>query len=291
MDWAVEAGPFRALSFTFRVRCSDPAVGNYLARVFADLADDSCEAAHTYSFVDCGADAVERYKAWFDDERIVATAFPHSALGGVLWHVNRRTIAACADHVLVHAAAVEHDGAAAIFPAPMESGKTTLVAGLLSRADVRYLTDEAVALDPATRRLRAFPKALTIDEGSWRVVPELAPTVDPAVAPFLRRQWHVPAGSIRAGAVADTAEPAVLVAPRYDPTATTRLEPLRRSEALVLLVENSFNLSTFGGRGFDALADLVRRSECYRMPVSDLHEATRLVASLLGADTRMAEAR
>ena len=31
MDWAVEAGPFRALSFTFRVRCSDPAVGNYLA--------------------------------------------------------------------------------------------------------------------------------------------------------------------------------------------------------------------------------------------------------------------
>lgn len=122
-------------------------------------------------------------------------------------------------------------------------------------------------------------------------MPELAPTVDPAIAPFLRRQWHVPAGSIRAGAVADTAEPAVLVAPRYDPTATTRLEPLRRSEALVLLVENSFNLSTFGGRGFDALADLVRRSECYRMPVSDLHEATRLVASLLGADTRMAEAR
>lgn len=290
-DWAVEAGPFRALSFTFRVRCTDAAVGAYLARVLVDLADPTCSPDHVYSFVDAGPTEERRYRVWFDDERIGATAFPQAALRAVLWHVNRQTITGCTERVLVHAAAVEHAGMAALFPAPMESGKTTLAAGLLARADVRYVTDEAVAIDSRSGHVTPFPKALTIDEGSWAVLPELAPEVDPVMTPFLRGQWHVPASAIRPDAVSGDAVPGVLVSPRYDPTAATRLEPLRRAEALALLVDNAFNLSAWGRAGFDVLAELVRGCECYRLSVSDLDDAVHLVATLVGADIRLAEAR
>ena len=48
----------------------------------------------------------------------------------------------------------------------MESGKTTLVAGLVL-AGLRYLTDEAVAIRPADGGITPFPKALSVDHGSW----------------------------------------------------------------------------------------------------------------------------
>ena len=106
--------------------------------------------------------------------------------------------------MLVHAGAVEWDGHAALFPAPMESGKTTLVAGLV-RAGARYLSDEAAAIDPETLLVHPFPKSLTIGAGSWEVLADLAPAVDPEVTRrylldrLAHRRPHDPARRARAG--------------------------------------------------------------------------------------------
>ena len=185
--------------------------------------------------------------------------------------------------MLVHASAAEHEGRALLFPAPMESGKTTLVAGLV-RAGLRYVTDEAVAIDPASLEIVPNPKPLGIDRGSWRVLGDLEPDYGDA-EPYFRhgQQWQVDARSIRPDAVASRCRPSFVITPRYRPGAT-ELVPVSRAEALVALADNSMNLPGHGRRGFDALAAVARQSECYRLLVGDLDDASALVTNLLGID-------
>jgi hypothetical protein len=198
----------------------------------------------------------------------------------LLWHVNRQAVASCSDRVVVHAAGAEHDGRALLFPGPMESGKTTLVAGLI-RDGLHYLTDEAVAVDPTSLRVEGLAKPLTIDTGSWNVLPEFEPDIEPAMRAYVDGQWHVDVRTIRKDALAASAAPGYVVVSRYVRGATTELATLSRPDALVALCENSFNLTVVGQRGLDALADVVRRSACYRMVVGDLSAACRLVRGLV----------
>ena len=163
----------------------------------------------------------------------------------------------------------------------MESGKTTLVAGLV-RAGARYLSDEAAAIDPDTLLVHPFPKALTVDVGSWEVLADLTPAVDPEVTRrYLLTEWHVDARTIRSDAIAEATPPAFVIAPRYERDAATALLPMTRAEAMMEMGQNSFNLSRHGRRGVEALALVARRSTCHRLVVGDLGVACELLRDVL----------
>ena len=199
----------------------------------------------------------------------------------LLWHVNRRAIESAQEFVLVHAGAVEWAGLAALFPAPMESGKTTLVAGLV-RAGARYLSDEAAAIDPATLLVHPFAKSMTLGGESREVLADLRPTVDPEVTRrYLLGDWHVDARTIRSDALAPPTLPGYVIAPRYERGASTTLVPMTRAEAVMEMGQNSFNLSHHGRRGVEALAMVARRSACYRLVVGELDAACGLLRDLL----------
>jgi hypothetical protein len=64
----------------------------------------------------------------------------------------------------------------------------------------------------------------------------------------------------------------------------TDLVPIRRSEALVTLAENCFNITNFGPhRSMEILARVVRSSQCYRLTVGDLGDACDAVIELMDA--------
>lgn len=276
--WAFESGRFQALGHEFSVRTTCAALGRHLDQVFSPFTVPGAPATW-YSIRELEDEGATWYLVDFGDDRVVRTRWARRAFGMLLWHVNQETIRRSHRFTLLHASAAERDGIAAIFPAPMESGKTTLVAGLL-RAGLRYLTDEAAAIDPENLTVHPFPKALSIDPGSWGVLADLEPHVDPAVATYAIGQWQVVPDAIRPAAVAPPTPVRFVVAPRYSPGAATRLEPVGRAGMLRLCIDSTFRFTEHGRRNFAVLAELARRSECFRLTVGDLRTACDLVLEL-----------
>lgn len=280
--WGHVTGRFRALGHDFGVRTTNPDLGRYIAHVFSAF---TCPGRPSIWYeISEGSGPRERpntttYTVSFGSEELTRTVRPTMALGILLWHVNQETVRRSQHMTLVHASAAAGGGVAGIFPAPMESGKTTLVAGLV-RAGLRYLTDEAAAIDRERFEVVPFPKALSVDQGSWGALDDLRPTVSDAVAPFVRDQWQVVPEDIRPGAVAPPTPVRIVVFPRYQAGATTALEPVRRVEALRLLADSTFHFAEQGRRNFETLVEVARRSDCYRLTVGDLGVACRLVLGL-----------
>jgi hypothetical protein len=285
MPWTHCSGPFRALDHTFIVRTTEAALGDYLRTVLdpfarADAGAGAGGRIASYSVVDRGDGTRNRYALYFERERLALTASGSFVVAMLLWHVNRRAIESAQDFVLVHAGAVEWDGQAALFPAPMDSGKTTLVAGLV-RAGARYLSDEAAAIDPRTLLVHPFPKALTVGAGSRDVLADLRPADAPEFAARDRlADWHVDVRTIRADALAPPSRPGFVIALRYEAGAPTALSPMTRAEAVMEMGQNSFNLAHHGRAGVEALAAVARASECRRLVVGALDAACALIDDL-----------
>ena len=280
MKWAYRSPRLRALGFDFGVRASNRTVGRYLGELMRAF-EARGEPRHIYSFIDREHSPDALYELYRGGEQVSTTSSPSTMLRHLLWDVNRSVVEETKDLLLFHASAIEHDGRAAVFPAPMGSGKTTLAARLVQRG-LRYVTDEAVAIDPITLMVRPYPKPLGIDPGSWDVLSDLRPDVDGTLKPFLAEGWYVPPDAFREGAVAPPCSPRFVIAPRYERGTTTNLVEMRRSEALIRLAENSFNIPAFGARRSMAiLADVVRSARCYRLTIGDLADASTMVHELL----------
>ena len=277
MPWAAQTGRYHALGHDFAIRTTDGAMAQYLELVLRPLAGTGA-ARRLYSVVGPRQGA-GGYTLFLDGAKVLDTSTPEAMCHVLLGHVNQEAVRQTPTHVILHASAAEHRGRALLFPARSESGKTTLVAGLV-RAGFGYFTDEAAAIDPGSLVVEPYPKALSIDPGSWPLFPELEPAVPAALRHFVGAQWHVDPCAIRADARASAARPTIVVAPRFVPGARTRLEPLSRADALVLLVEGAFNVRSHGGGGVETLAAILRMSVCRRLLMGDLHEAVRLVGQL-----------
>jgi hypothetical protein len=92
--------------------------------------------------------------------------------------------------------------------------------------------------------------------------------------------YHIPAASLGPAPLGRPCPPRVVVFPRYRPGAATRLQPMGRVEAVLELATNAFNLDEHGGRGLRRLAELTAQCSCFRLDVSDLSEACRLVLAV-----------
>lgn len=214
-----------------------------------------------------------------DGEPRGRAATPGGLLPTIVGTLNR-TAAEGSPHLLVHAGAVERAGVGLVLPAPMESGKTTLTAGLV-RAGFGYLTDEAAAFDRATATLLPYPKPLSLDRGSWSLFPELEPHEPFPDDAYKIDQWQVPALDIRPDALGGPCPAGFVVFPTYATGARTRLEPLTRAEALVELAKNTFRFDREGRPTFALLARILRGAETHRLTVGTLDDAVAALSRLV----------
>jgi hypothetical protein len=278
--WAHTTPTCAALGHTFRVRTTDRALGTYLADVLTGLSVPGCNSPiTTYSLVTTDAEPWP-YSLHVDDERIGFSDDGAYILDYLLWHVNRQAIERTPHRVLLHAAGVERDGVCVILPAKMECGKTTLAAGL-ARTGFRYYTDEAVAIDPASLTVTPYAKPLSIDAGSWEVLPDLEPKVDEAVRPLLASQWQVPATSIDGCTLAEPAVPRLIISPQYRAGAVTELRPLSRAEMLLTLMDLTFDFRAQPARNLAVLGQVVAGSDCFSLTVGDLDIACSLIGDVV----------
>jgi hypothetical protein len=233
-----------------------------------------------FSVVDDGERFKNRYAVYDDGQPIVRTPSEHLALVYLLWQLNRAVVAQSDGYLLLHSAAAEFAGSALLLPAPMNSGKTTLVAGLVHRG-FGYLTDEAAAIDPATLDIDPFPKPLSIEHGSWEALAAIRPQLDARFARFTEDQWHVVPDAIRTGAVARSCPARLVVSPRFEPAATTTIERMSRAEGVLLLAQNAFNFPSHKLEGLHTLAAVVRECDCYRLTFGSLDAACDEIMSVV----------
>jgi hypothetical protein len=266
-------GPYRGLEHSFDIATSDGGVASYLDRILADLRDGGRGEVARYDLVGAGSQYVVRH----DQETVVMTGRLDRALAVLLWHINSEVVRRSTPcYPVVHAAAAVKGGVTVLLPAAPSSGKTTTVAGLISRAGFGYVSDEAVGIDPATLLTKHYPKPLSIDRGSWPALPELRPEHD-----LVTGQWQVPARSIVPRPATAQAPIRFVIEPAYDPAARTRLVPVTRGTMLMRLADSAFNFASAPERNLAVLARVAEGAECYRLPVSDLDQAIALIDDLM----------
>jgi hypothetical protein len=184
--------------------------------------------------------------------------------------------------VAVHAAVLERGGKSIVLSGPSGSGKSTLCAAL-ALDGWRLFSDEFALIDPDSGRLRPFPRPVSLKERSIEIIRERAPQAvfgpegrDIEDARFVHMK--PPAGSV--DRARDEAAPGWVVIPRWTTGARTTLQPQSKAQTLIDLTDQSFNYNYLGARGFQAVVDLVRRSDCYKLEYSDLDDVLRLLASV-----------
>jgi hypothetical protein len=274
----------RALSYHFAVCCDDKALGLRIEELLSALcdaeeeADAASHAPHRYSLTSVASGTLDVAR---DGELVRAGITRADAVGWLVWDVNRAAAEASMQHLLFHAGGLEATGRGVLVPGSSGSGKSTLTAGL-ARAGLGYLSDELLAFELATGRLLPYPKPITLKAGSFAALPELAPADDlfcsgdqPA------REWQVPVGAGTAHRVGVPCEPAFVVVPSYDPGVATTLSPLSETEAFFSLALHAVNLIPHQTSGTEALGRIAAHCECFRLNVSDLEEACRLVVDLV----------
>jgi hypothetical protein len=264
------------LSHTFRVETDDVRLAVFLDRLLAPFRLVRAGDAPIYALSTSGPTT---FSVVFGGELLEEDVPLPSAVSYFLWHVNRRVVEDSPE-LLVHGGAVTEKGLAVLLPAPPDSGKSTLVAGLVD-AGFGYMSDEMVPLGGRAGLVDPYPKPLWLDRPAVEAVPGLLDRIPADDLPFMGRHWHVAPDAIRAEAISGPATAGLVIFPAYRPGGATRLEAVTRGAALADLVRNSFNFPRFGHAGLVALRDLVAGCSCYVLEIADLREAVEAVAGAL----------
>jgi HprK-related kinase A len=203
------------------------------------------------------------------------------------WGMNWCLSSLSHQYLTLHAAVLERGGKALVLPAPSGSGKSTLCAGLLFRG-WRLLSDELAVIDPARGQLLPVPRPVSLKNASINLIRRFAPEAEfgPVVTETLKGEvTHFKPPVDAVARAAERADPGWVVLPRYKRGATACLNPLGKASALMKLIANAFNYDVHGQRGFELLADMVDRSQCYTFEYGDLEDAVACFDRLTLADS------
>jgi HprK-related kinase A len=194
------------------------------------------------------------------------------------WTLNWCVTSHSFEHLTLHAAVIERGGRAAILPAPPGSGKSTLCAALSHRG-WRLLSDELALVSLADGALSPLARPVSLKNRSLQVLPAFAPetvlsapthdTTKGTVAHMRVPREHI-------DRMDETARPAWVIYPRYEPGSPPLLTPRPKADAMLELGRNAFNYGVLGRAGFDALAGLVDACAFHDFRYSRLDDAIAL---------------
>jgi HprK-related kinase A len=281
---ALDFGSARA-----RIRSTEPSLASALHRVYRHFPAQPAEGFHDVTVTLRRPLGVRRWLRpqveLIVDGRSLFAPFPADThLPLVEWGMNHLIAERLGHRLMLHAGVVERGGRALVLPALPGSGKSTLTAALAHRG-FRLLSDEFGVVDD-NAWLHPMLRPVALKEASIDVIQAFAPEAS----------WGPRFPRTRKGTVAhlapdrasvdrrhEPARPGLVVFPRYDASATLRIEEELRSRAFGRLAVNSFNYELRGPAGFEAVAALVERSATYSLVYGDLPRAVGALHDLMDA--------
>lgn len=277
-------GTYRTLSYAFRVRWDSDAVGAYVRSVFGRFAVPPARvvrrAGDVPDYVFDSTPGAHRLRLL--GETLAESRDIRDLLHHLSWHVNTAATRTCTDLLLVHAGAVvTPSGSGVMLPGVSGAGKTSLVAGLVS-AGWGYLSDEAGAIDPVTRELCPYPKALSIKPGMFEGFVDLLDPDQPW--PISSREWLIAPEALRPDPVADRSAVDLIVFLEHAPDVPMHVTPLSPARSVTALFEHISNPQAWGARALTLLAAVVRGARSYALQTSRTEDAVRSVLELAARD-------
>jgi len=287
--WPLRLGPFRAAGAEVSARMDDERVAEGLARALGSLpaapATNGSPRPTDTAVVSIDSRPVgagRRYRVHADGARIGWTDDPDRAVRYALGAVNQLAALHTPDRLVLHAGAVERDGRVVALTGISGQGKTTLTAALV-QAGFGYVTDELVAIDPSTRFVDPFPKALDLDDHAVALLgldPPAGPSwpstesSDAAVAPTHEHAID-PASLGRISTGGRLAAVVVLTGPVAD-----EVETLAPAQALTELLRGLFPATWQVPGALEALAGVCQDVPVVRLPRLALDRAVAAVETL-----------
>jgi len=194
--------------------------------------------------------------------------------------------------LIIHAAAIEKDGRAAILPGPAGAGKSTLTAYLVHNG-WRLLSDELALLSLADGCVTALARPISLKNQSIDIIERAVPR-----AIISRRCEDTAKGTVAllkapsdsVAQIAETARPAWVIFPRYQQGVAATFTPRSKADTLIEVGQNAFNYSIHGKLGFEMLARLMDDCACYDLSYSDLDQAREIFEALEPAGALAREA-
>jgi len=182
----------------------------------------------------------------------------------------------------LHAAGLCWNGRSLVLPGTSGSGKSTLSLALM-RAGFGFLGDDTLFLARRLEGLRllAFPDEIDLTDETVAFFPELAGRLGEGRPGWRKRQLR--ADEAYGAEIVWECAPGVLVFPRVAGRQESALTPIGADEALLELVPNVLLTEPRSSQAhLDALAELARASECYRLETGrDLDAAVRLLREVV----------
>ena len=286
---AVSTGPLALAGSSAEIHTDDAGLARVFAAATAAL-PRSATATTAVWVLDRGPDHPHRFRLVIDDAFAGWAPNADAAADKVFLLLNLLAIANTPDRVLLHAGAAERDGRAVVVAGASGHGKSTLTAALV-QSGFAYLTDELVVIDPATRRVDPYPKALDLSAGSLDLLGLEPDAADSAMAWDKHKVAPTRLGAVSAGAdlallvllapsphdAADADHPQVGASDRTEAEemaggSSGPVEELGPVDALVELLPSTFAETYDLPHPLDALADLCVRTPAirvHRMPPAD----------------------
>ncbi|MFT3720049.1 HprK-related kinase A [Pseudorhodoferax sp.] len=191
------------------------------------------------------------------------------------WGLNWCIAAHAHHYLLLHAAVLERNGQAIVLPGHPGAGKSTLTAAL-ALSGYRLLSDEMALIDRSTGRLVPLARPVSLKNRSIDIVRGFSAE---AVLGDMARDTHKgtvahlkpPTASVMGVDV--TAMPAFIVHPQWKEGSDAELVRCDKAKAFMQAAGHAFNYEVLGSLGFDLMADLIDRCECYDFRYSRLADA------------------
>lgn len=198
----------------------------------------------------------------------------------LLWH---SAISAHDFLFYIHAGVVGIDRSCVLLPAAAGSGKSSLTAALVHRG-FRYFSDEVALIEPNTFHVAPMPLAMAVKSTGWELMARYHPRIGSLPIHLrtdakLLRYLPPPAEAARQA----PAPVSHIIFPRYDKDGPTRLERVRRPQALGRLMGECLGLRhrldhDNVGRLISWISGLI----CYELTFSCLETAADLVTEVTG---------
>lgn len=219
------------------------------------------------------------YHVVANGESLFAVRNENEILPHVEWAINTMVATRLPQYLQIHASVVARNGVAIICPGQPGQGKTTLAAALLSRG-WSYLSDEFALLDPDTRLVEPYPKALCVKAGSLDALRRMRLPIDADRVYYKGEKGRVAMLNplkIRPDVVSGRCRVGMVILPEVNHSTTPVIERVSRAQMVFELTRCSFNFGKFRAPGFHLLADVVEKAGCYRLRCGHLATTCDLV--------------
>ena len=186
-------------------------------------------------------------------------------------------------YLLLHAAVLEKNGQAILFPAPPGSGKSTLCS-YLAHSGWRLLSDEMAVISLDTGNVHAFVRGICLKNNAIPLFKEWFPHAyvsTTAKDTSKGEVAHVRPPENAVVGMNETAQIKAIVFPRYHREVRFDTTPLNSLDCMQKVIDNAFNYNVLGKAGFKLLSTMMDTVSCYNLTYSDIHMADNFLTGLV----------